>query len=507
MEWIKNEWNLEAKVDEVVSSGMAEAEINIPADREGALRFLCCHARVENAAAETSQGQVSVEGTVSFTVLYETASGPDSMESRNGFSHTLTVPEAKSGQRVQIKVNALSTQVRWINERQCRVECVLQMQAAVYERQERNFVADLQGEDVQTMKSPVEGAWVTGSARRSFTLKEDVELDAALPAAEKVLLCQGQVEIESLSSQAGQINADGSLVLKVMYSAAAAQPIAHAVIPLRFSQQWDASELGQTQWLVGDGRLQECRVRIYENIRGERRVLAVEAGILLTVQGYAGQQSEVLVDSYSSGEKIELTGEKWRISGAPQQTQMALPVSGMLKLSEGTVLPETILQVLVNPVIDRVSIEEDRAILTGRLLTHVIHGSSEGLMGCITAAADFEAAAAAPGLKAGDWLQTEVVSTTPTAQAAQEGIQVRDTLEITLIWCSVMERDVVTEGTSEAWTDELPLGLSLVVVQPGEDTWGMAKRCRIPVSALVATNPQLEKRQARMGDCLVVERA
>ena len=60
---------------------------------------------------------------------------------------------------------------------------------------------------------------------------------------------------------------------------------------------------------------------------------------------------------------------------------------------------------------------------------------------------------------------------------------------------------------SRPWPDDLPQGLSLVVVQPGEDNWQMAKRCRIPLSALVKTNAQLEKRQVESGECLVVERA
>ncbi|MFR1759216.1 MAG: DUF3794 domain-containing protein, partial [Christensenellaceae bacterium] len=70
MDWEKTLWNLEIAVDETTASGMAEAEINIPEDQEGALRFLCCQARVEDASAQPSQGQVLVEGAVAFTVLY-----------------------------------------------------------------------------------------------------------------------------------------------------------------------------------------------------------------------------------------------------------------------------------------------------------------------------------------------------------------------------------------------------------------------------------------------------
>lgn len=228
---------------------------------------------------------------------------------------------------------------------------------------------------------------------------------------------------------------------------------------------------------------------------------------MLTAQGYADQQTRALVDAYSVREEIVMEYEHWLVPGAPEQAQTEIVVSGQMKLPEGAALPEKILQVMVNPVVDSVAVENDRATLTGRLMTHVIHGNSEGMLGCITAAAPFEGAAAAPGLKPGDWLQVETTSIMPSAQVTQEGLQVRDTLDIALIWRSTTEEKVAAAAQSRPWPDDLPQGLSLVVVQPGEDNWQMAKRCRIPLSALVKTNAQLEKRQVESGECLVVERA
>ena len=146
-------------------------------------------------------------------------------------------------------------------------------------------------------------------------------------------------------------------------------------------------------------------------------------------------------------------------------------------------------------------------MVSGRLLTHIIHVNAEGIWGCITANAPLEGTAAAPGIQPGAWLQLETVSTSPTAQVMQEGILVRDGLHVTLTWRNVEEKVVVTEAESEPWEDELPKGLSLVVTQQHEDTWQVAKRCRVPLKTLLMTNPQLQKRQAEPGECLVVERA
>ena len=439
-------------------------------------------------------------------MLYETASGLESMQSRNGFAHTIMLPAARTRQRAQLRVYPLMPQVRWINERQCRVECVLEMRVSLYERQEKTLITGVQGKNVESTSVQISGAWMTGSSRQIVTLKEEVELSAELPEAETILLCQGQAEIQSLSSQAGQVHADGILQLGVMYSTSKPDKVEKTVLPIRFSQQWDASELGQTQWLVGDGSLQDCRIRIYENIRGERRVLAAEAQLMLLVQGYAEQKADALVDAYSWSEEIDLERETWLIPGTPQQSQTAVAVSGLLRLPEGTALPERIVQVLVNPVIDEMQVEPDRVALSGRLLTHIIHVNTEGVLGCITANAPLEGMAAAPGLQPGAWLQLEAISAAPSAQVTPEGILVRDSLNTALTWRNVEEKIAVTEAESEPWEDELPKGLSLVVTQQQEDTWKVAKRCRVSMERLLMTNPQLQKRQAEPGECLVVER-
>lgn len=509
MDWEKTLWNLEIAVDDTTASGMAEAEINIPEDQEGALRFLCCQARVEEASAQPSQGQVQVEGAVAFTVLYETASGLASIESRNGFAHTVAMTKAQAGQRVQLKVTALSTQVRWINERQCRVECVLEMQIGLMERQERTLITGIQGAGVQASTTPIEGSWVIGTSRQVVTIREDVELSPTLPAAENVLWCQGQVELTQISCQAGQMDVAGQLRLNVLYSAAAPAWVEQTALQLPIAQQWDASEIAQSRWLMGEGRVQECRIKLYENIKGEKRVLAVEAQLLITVQGYASQQTQALTDAYSMDEEITLETQVWKIPGAPQQAQSETPVTGELKLPEGTALPGQVLQVLANPVVDSITVEQGKATITGRLISSVIHLSGEErMLGCINGTAPFETAVTAEGLQAEDWLQVEVAGLQAGASSGAAGsLQIRDVLEITLIWRDVQTQTVAVDGESEPWESELPSGLLLVVAQQDEDNWKMAKRCRIPMEELIQANPQLAQREVEPGECLVVERA
>ena len=86
-------------------------------------------------------------------------------------------------------------------------------------------------------------------------------------------------------------------------------------------------------------------------------------------------------------------------------------------------------------------------------------------------------------------------------------MQIRDVLEITLIWRDVQTQNVAVDGESEPWESELPSGLLLVVAQQDEDNWKMAKRCRIPMEELIQANPQLAQREVEPGECLVVERA
>lgn len=129
------------------------------------------------------------------------------------------------------------------------------------------------------------------------------------------------------------------------------------------------------------------------------------------------------------------------------------------------------------------------------------------MLGCINGTAPFETAVAAEGLQAEDWLQVEVAGLTAGASTGPTGsLQIRDVLEITLIWRSIRTQAVAVDGESEPWESELPSGLMLVVAQQDEDNWQMAKRCRIPLNELIQANPQLAQREVEPGECLVVER-
>jgi hypothetical protein len=509
MNWEKTLWNLEIVAGETTASGMAEAEIVIPEDQEGALRFLCCQARVEDAWAQTGQGQVEVEGTVAFTVLYETASGVQSLSSRNSFEHEVALQKAAEGQRCQLKVTPLSTQVRWINERQCRVECVLEMQVTCYLRQEVAPVSGIQSPGVQTAMEPIEGAWVTGSSRQVMTLREDVELDASLKPAVNVLWWQGRVNLDNVSCQAGQVDMAGEVELQVLYSTDDDKLMEKTSIALPVSRQWAAQELSPCQWLMGDGKVQQCTFKVYDNIQGEKRVLAVEAQVVLTAQGYAHQQAVALTDAYSVTDEIILETQQLYLPGPPMELQVQLPVQGDMKLAEGMTLPERVLQVLATPVVDAISVEQDEAVITGRIQASVLHASGEeAVLGSINGAAPFETVVPAQGLSPQDWLQVEIQGTQASATVtAQGGLQIREVLDVELIWRPVSSVTLATGGESKPWTEPLLPGLLLVVAQPGEGNWQMAKRCRIPLSGLVAANPQLADRQVRSGECLVVEQA
>ena len=271
-----------------------------------------------------------------------------------------------------------------------------------------------------------------------------------------------------------------------------------ATLPMEMT--WDAPELAGSRWLTADGSLGAVQIRAYDNLQGEKRILAIEAEVNLRIAGWAEESGQLLEDAFSPQEEALLLQEKWEVVGAPLEACRDIKIASPLRLPEGALLPAAVYAVLTQPVVDQWQVEDGMAQVKGHLAIQALVQSGELLTG-LSGSVPFQDQFA---LEAGvSWPRITVLSA--TAALGAEGLSVKAHLVLCPEGNTVTRQTVAVSGTVQPWATAMPQGLMLVVASPGEDHWALAKRCRIAPKDLNDFNPHLPGGVFKGGECVVVE--
>jgi len=500
MELLQSTWILDTTVGSARISGIAQADISLPPEAEAAQRFLTCQVRIESASGQAKDGEVLISGVAAYTLIYENASGLTSMVSRNAFEQSLAIREVQPGDSVKVLVTPQSCQARWSDERSCTVEAMLQLHAWATRRTESSFLSEAAGENVYSRTAALEGAYLLGHSSHSEALRTDAELPPGKPDAIQVLNASGWAEVEELSIQAGQAHARGSTHIQILYASQGKAPVTEYAAQLPFELAWDAPELAGSHWLTADGNPGTINIRVYDNLQGEKRILAIEAEVNLRIAGWAEESGQVLEDAFSPQEEVLLVQEEWEIIGAPIETCRDIRVSAPLRLPEGSLLPGAVYAVLAQPVVDTWQTEDGMAQVEGHLAVQALVQSGE-LLTSLAGSVPFHDRFA---LESGaSWPRITVLSVSGVLGA--EGLSIKAHLVLCPEGNAVTRRTVAVGGTVQPWASAMPKGLMLVVASSGEDRWSLAKRCRIAPKDLTQYNPQLAAGSLKGGECVVIE--
>lgn len=500
---------VEQTVAELLSTAVAEAEVLLDSDLPAAVRFLCCYPRMAALSAQAAQGAVELAGAVEFTVLYEAEEGVYSTGVRRPFTHRVIAEEVQPEMEVEVTATIAPAAVRRVDERCARTECVVEMTLRVTQNMEKQCVGALEGEGLESQSQNVRWAYPACVTAGATTIREDVELASDAVEMERLLFCDGQVQVERAMMDEEGVRVEGCVNLSLCYATTQpALPMAWTQCQVPFESVLDGLNMAEDALIMATGSVQDLSIRIHADLNDARRILAVDIPLTLRAVGYTCCAQPLLSDAFALDRELMVEAQSMELTGQPRLQRVETTVSGQLALAPNLPEPERLLGAVAAPVLDVCLVSKGRLQLSGRLITVAFYtGQDQANLFAVPGSAAFETEIPVEGLAATDRVQVSLQALQTQLMRSMQGLELRAKVAVVVCSRSLIEPRLVTSVTEGEPLDLSNLSdLMLVAAGPGDTLWSLARSCRVPISMLKACNPCLRDREVQPTDRLVIVR-
>lgn len=480
----------ELSAAEAVTAAMAEGAVDLP-QGTSCMRVISCDGRVTQLSSEAVKGALALEGLVEFSVVFEDAHGElDSIAGVCPFTHRLSAPQAEPGMDAKVKSSVSSPQARAVGSGKLLVSAVVEIEAEIAGMQPVEVVEDSDDARLQTQRQKI--FWHSRSAqgKASFTVREEIELPKEMPEAAKILLTRGDVHVSDVQAMSGEAMVAGELHLGVVYADAAGN-INRGAFNVPFGAPVQAGGMTEKMEAHAWGSASQLFINIGENLSDERRVLALEAPLFLSVEGYEPCEVEALEDAYHLDCDIGMAREEICLFDGPVEVSEKVKVKGALPRSDILDEDATLQAAEITPAIDNYSVSEGRIDISGRLITRAFSRGADDKLTSAIAEVPYSTAIQWEGASPESKVELSVSAGKVSASANSEGFEAEADLDIMVTSRRLLNYTVVTELEQGAQLARAMAPLTLCIAGPNDTAWTLAKRCRVKMEDLYKTNPEI----------------
>lgn len=486
------------------SQAVVEGEITLPGGLREEARVLHADAMAALESAESMLDRMHVSGRVVFHVLY-TQGAPDKVqciEAAADFTHLCDLPGATpradafaqaTVEQVQASVNGGRLSMKAVVRIDARA--VLDVPLEVLTGVEAEAGTELRTSEASLARTVARGV-------SDVLLREEFDLPSSLQIRE-TLYAVATPMLTEVSGGQGRIGFSGQVLLEAVHASdMPGKPVVVTRHTLPLEQSVDLT--GENGDLL-QGRIAVKDVAVASQEAGDgERTLRTE--VLLNLQGWADRQETVTVlsDAYTTdGDDLQLTRREVTMRTGDLRVRTAESGKTTLLLPESAPPVRSVLAAFASPVVTQREQSGGKMNVQGTLSTRLIYMTDD---------------TAAP---------VSVLQETPfrmsfSLQSAEEDfirltISEVDAVPVTsdrveLKYVIHLDAEGLRQEQATLVTDAQPVSalvptrdVVLYFVQPGESLWDIARRYRIPVSAIRRLNPALSG-QPKVGQGIVVWR-
>ncbi|MBO8141100.1 MAG: DUF3794 domain-containing protein [Firmicutes bacterium] len=197
-----------------------------PAEDAAVARIADVAAVARITRAEASAGQVTVQGTIDYRVLYLTASGElvtAAFDAQTPYSYTFDIPEAREGMTVEVEARARSVDGAPAGDgREIQAYVDLSIAVEVSKVETLALLTAIRGSEgleVDYRTAPVElDQWI-GSARRHVSAAGTLELPEGHPPIERALSAFGRARVDDVLVLDDKVVVEGHVDVEALYAA------------------------------------------------------------------------------------------------------------------------------------------------------------------------------------------------------------------------------------------------------------------------------------------------
>ena len=488
MELIKENVNIEQLVGSVEAQSVVEGELTLPGTKPDIVQLLLVQGKVSMGNVECVEGKLFMDGTVSFSIVYESENGVEGFEAVAGFKNSVDMQDAAPEMTGTVLATIQQIDSDLIDCRKLHVSAIVEMDCRVHWTGEEPVITGMHDANDYEMRRTSCSIPDIVRYKDHYMLREDAVISSSAPPVKGILFLDGYARSKEVRRQSEESVAIGEVKCFIIYSSPEGSlEQTQLVLPVEYllsNQDAADSEMHNIQFTIKE---------MYAKIADEEgRVLSFEIELDIIGSSVRREDMDLISDCYSTEKNVDIRFKTMQTMIPCLSSNMRTSVKTRCSISEDDPFVAAPLVCFVRPLITQKNIQVDSMELQGILMIHMIYMQQNGNRASYTTQAPFTSDVEVRGLTPGMYCDINIAAENSYVTATGNDLDIKTSLDIELHcftnWSLTMASEI-TEGEPITEKDH---GIKIYFASNGDTLWSVAKRFHTKEDVIAKHNPSID---------------
>lgn len=516
VELVKDLFKLDQKVGENFIQTIVEGDILVPDTKPDISRVLSATGKLHISKKEVLDNKIAVEGITYFKILYVSDQGDQplySIDTNTQFKEDIDIEGLSPNMKAEVLADVQHIDFNINNERKIGVKAVINLNGKGTQEQDLKVTKDIEGlEDIQVLKEDFKYTDVVGVNKSDTLIKDNFEMNEDDYEIKEVLKWDATVLEKETKITDGKVIVGGMVNIEILYTDEDEENPLKAIkreIPFtHFVEITDAfSDMNYKLNLSVD----ELYYDIKEDIRGERKIVDIEAVVNVEAKVMDTQSREILVDTYSPSKSLKIDKKTIELNENIGINKANVLLKETLDIPQGNPPIDEVFSVIIKPILTDYSTLENKVAIEGILEATVMYKSLDDVSPLYSFIQEvpFRHYVDIEGLKENMESEVELfIEDIDYNNVNSEQIEIKVNLGAT---CEAYSKkiieviDAIEELEEDTSIKERP-SLTIYYMQPEDTLWKVAKKYNTTVQKIMDTNNIEDPLSIKPGDHVIIEK-
>lgn len=365
-----------------------DVDFTLPDYYQDVSKILKCRAVPRIASKSISGSNVSVEGTVTVTVIYCSEDNClNSYEYCYPFSKNFDIGANADGTVVNVKTKCEYINCRAVTSRKIDIHGAVGVYVTVERRKLTEIVSDVDCGDIELLCGNMPATVPMGCAEKYVTVEEEIELGSGQPDIRCLIRYDAQASITESKILAGKSVVKGEMNIKLLYS-----PENSLVQVVRYTAPF-------SQLIEIDGMTDNCNCesKVYiaqleikprVSASGECRSFMLNAKLLITSECFCNDDVAAVLDAYSRKFEADISKKDVCFNKICEKINETFNCKKNLEFSDGEL--SSVSDMWCDVKTENVRFDEEGIIINGVVTAFIIALDNDGAPSFYEKAVDFK---------------------------------------------------------------------------------------------------------------------
>lgn len=495
IEIVRDMINYEKMVGESSSQTMVNGDIVLPERNPEFGTILNNYGKVIITSSEVMNDSILIEGKIMFEILYAAENdntGIYKVSAVSPFNHTLQIPGAMPNMSCIVNTDVENLEYEPMGGRKIKVNSVINIRGMVYEKDTKEFICDIGGDEVQILKNPMPIDEFIGENVGQSIVRGNIVLPEDKGEVTAVLKSHYHIHKGDVVLHEGKAVINACVLARVMYEATGGN-VCYDEKDIAFTYEIEMPDLRHGVKCDVDYNIEEAYEDIKEDENGERKIIEMEMALKIKLKAYASREIQVIEDAYSPLERYEFQNETVKCISLFNEAWNIETIKEKITIPQDKSPIGQIRHMDANPILTDVKIVDDKVVIEGVLVCAVMYMSSadEPRMASYSEEIPFKAYAEVLGARFDMVTQVRTsIENISYEKVSQNEVEIKVIINLgakvysryTIAVVMAVEEIDISENIKN-----MP-SIIIYTVQPGDTLWKIAKRYSTTLDKIMEIN-------------------